>query len=62
MTVKYKVTYEHNDGKQLSCAEVYLDSDDTPTNEMAHEAAMKDSVRFGANHGSVSVLLVVPVE
>lgn len=62
MTAMYKVAYEHNDGKQLSFAEVYLESGDEPTNEMAHEAAMKDSVRFGATHGSVSVRSVVPVE
>lgn len=60
MSVTYKITYEHNDGKQLTSNEVLIYSDGEPTNKQAYETALKDSVKFGSDKGSISIISVVP--
>jgi hypothetical protein len=39
---------------------VLIDSDGEPNNQQAYEEALKDSVKFGSDKGSISIISIVP--
>ncbi|MCR4458720.1 MULTISPECIES: hypothetical protein [unclassified Pseudescherichia] len=67
MSVTYKITYEHRNGKETRAEEVLIQSDHEPTQDEVQDAVRKDTAKFNTpSQGDTSVagfsiISVVPV-
>ncbi|RKQ41486.1 hypothetical protein [Enterobacter sp. R1(2018)] len=67
MSVTYKITYEHKDGKVNRSEELLVQSEHEPTQDEVQEAVRRDAARFtsttpaATSAAELTVISVVPV-
>ncbi|BDK27153.1 hypothetical protein KPC190_00144 [Klebsiella pneumoniae] len=55
MSITYKITYEHRDGKETRAETVLLRSDHEPTQDEVQDAVRRDSARFHSGRGGTEI-------
>lgn len=55
MSITYKITYEHRDGKETRAETVLLRSDHEPTQDEVQGAVRRDSARFHSGRGGTKI-------